>query len=135
MADAVGLQGWARRLAGFLGVGVLATALQYLILLLGVEVFGTGPVLASSVGFAVSAVANYLLNYRYTFRSDRRHSSAAVRFAAVAAAGLALNALLMEALTARLGVPYIAAQVLTTGAVLAWNFVAHALWSFAREKN
>lgn len=135
MADAVGLQGWVRRFAGFLGVGVLATALQYLILLLGVEVFGAGPVLASSVGFAVSAVANYLLNYRYTFRSERRHSSAAVRFAAVAAAGLVLNALLMDALTARLGVPYIAAQVLTTGAVLAWNFVAHALWSFAREKN
>jgi putative flippase GtrA len=133
MADSATLHRWAQRFVGFLGVGAIATALQYLILLLGVEAFGASPVVASAVGFTVSAVANYLLNYRYTFRSERSHGSAALRFAIVATAGLLLTALMMEVLAHRAGLPYLWAQVLTTGVVLACNFVAHALWSFAKE--
>jgi putative flippase GtrA len=31
----------------------------------------------------------------------------------------------------RWGVPYILAQILTTGIVLCWSFLAHKYWSFA----
>jgi putative flippase GtrA len=133
VTEDTGLHGWARRATGFLGVGAFATALQYVILLAGVELLGASPVVASATGFTVSAVANYLLNYRYTFRSRRRHVSAALRFALVAAAGLLLTAGLMEVLAHRAGLPYLWAQVLTTGVVLVFNFTAHALWSFAKE--
>ena len=135
VTESAALSAWVRRFGGFLGVGALATALQYVILLLGVEGFHANPVVASTVGFALSSVANYSLNRRYTFRSQRRHASAAPRFAIVAIAGLLLNALLMVVFADRAGLPYLVAQVCTTGIVLVVNFSAHALWSFARERN
>jgi putative flippase GtrA len=36
----------------------------------------------------------------------------------------------MHAFTARLGAPYLPAQVLTTLVVMAWSFVAHKVWTF-----
>ena len=42
-------------------------------------------ILASGVGFAVSALPNYGLNYRLAFHSGRPHRSALPRFATVAA--------------------------------------------------
>jgi putative flippase GtrA len=36
----------------------------------------------------------------------------------------------MHLFTQRLGVPYIPAQLVTTGIVLVWSFMAHKLWTF-----
>ena len=36
----------------------------------------------------------------------------------------------MAVLIDRGGLPYLPAQVLTTGVVLVWSFVAHKLWTF-----
>lgn len=127
-----GFAAWGGRFGRFLGVGAFATGLQYALLVLGCEVLAVDPVAASAVGFVVSAVANYWLNYHFSFRSSRRHRSAAGRFALVAGAGLALNTLLMQTLAEHLGLQYLLAQVLTTAVVLIWNFFANALWSFAR---
>ena len=55
----------------FLLVGGFATALQYAVLAVLVQTAGIDPVLASSIGYLVSALANYELNYRLTFRSRR----------------------------------------------------------------
>jgi putative flippase GtrA len=133
MSDPLRVKEWPGRFGRFLGVGAFATALQYALLIAGVELVGADAVSASTAGFAVSAIVNYLLNYHYTFRSNRRHRSAAMRFAAVAATGLVLNSVLMQGLTGVMGLHYVAAQVVTTATVLAWNFAAGALWSFARQ--
>jgi putative flippase GtrA len=114
----------------FLIVGGIATVVQYIVLIWTVERWHWSAVLGSSLGFVVSAVANYLLNYYFTFRSDGRHDVAAARFAIVAAAGLALNALLMELLAVRLHIPYLLSQVLATVATLIWNYWANSKWSF-----
>jgi putative flippase GtrA len=31
----------------------------------------------------------------------------------------------------RLGLPYLPAQLVTTGLVMGWSFLAHKLWTFA----
>jgi putative flippase GtrA len=36
----------------------------------------------------------------------------------------------MHAFTRWLGAPYLPAQLVTTGIVLFWSFVAHKLWTF-----
>jgi len=123
-------RGLLGRLVGFTGVGAIATAAQYGILLLLVTFAGSSPTVASSVGFALSALMNYCLNHRYTFRSNTLHAVALPRFATMALIGLALNALLMWLLTTRLSVHYLAAQIITTGAVLAWNFWISDRWTF-----
>ncbi len=115
----------------FLVVGVIATAVQYGVLIVGVEFYGWPPVWASGAGFALGAVVNYVLNRSFTFQSNAAHSRAVLRFSIVALAGLGWNVVLMHLLSERLNYPYLVAQVLTTGVVLIWNFCGNALWSFA----
>jgi putative flippase GtrA len=120
------------RLVRFGLVGVLATGLQYLILVLLVRELGTWPVVASGVGFVTSAGCNYILNYHFTFRSRRRHAAAALKFLSLATVGLAINSVLMQVLVAA-GWHYLLAQVCATAVVFLWNFVGNSLWTFGVE--
>ncbi|MDC8757686.1 GtrA family protein [Janthinobacterium fluminis] len=119
----------ARSMAAFLVVGGLSTALHYLLAALGVVVLGLPVVLASSLGFALSALANYLLNARWTFRSAAAHGATAPRFVATCSAGLLLNVVLLSLLLS-LGMPVIPSQILTTLGVLIWNYIVNGLWTF-----
>ena len=71
------------------------------------------------------ALVNYALNHRFTFASRRAHAQALPRFAAVAAAGIVLNALVLAALLAVLAAHYLVAQVVATLAVLVFGFLAN----------
>jgi putative flippase GtrA len=119
----------------FLIVGGIATLIQYIVLIFTVERWHWNAVWASSLGYILSATANYLLNYYFTFRSDNRHRVAATRFAIVAAAGFVLNALLMELLAAKLHLPYVLSQLLATVGTLLWNYWANSKWSFGRQSS
>jgi len=119
-----------RTFLAFAGVGAVATGIQYAVLTLMVELLDAAPAASSAVGFGLSSIANYILNYRLTFRSTARHAHALPKFLAVACVGLALNTGLMALLAERAGMYYLLAQVLTTGLVLVWNFAANLLWSF-----
>lgn len=112
-------------------VGGAATLLQFLLLLLFVEILAQDPVAASAGAFALSAGFNYWLNYHFTFASRRSHSQTLPKFALVAAFGLALNTSSFAALT--LTLHYLPAQVLATGVTLACNFALHQLWIYRRE--
>jgi putative flippase GtrA len=116
----------------FLIVGGVATLIQYAVLVGTVERWNWNVVVASSLGYLLGAIANYLLNYYFTFRSDKRHRVAVMRFAAVAAAGFILNALLIELLAEKLHLPYVLSQVLATVGTLIWNYWANSKWSFGR---
>jgi putative flippase GtrA len=116
--------------ARFAAVGVVATAIQYITLMIGVELLGWSAATGSGVGFVLSSVVNYVLNYRFTFRSSRAHASALWRFGVVTSIGLLLNVLLMMLLTEHWRFPYLLAQVLVTGMTLIWNFTGSVYWSF-----
>jgi putative flippase GtrA len=116
----------------FLMVGGAATGLHYAVMFVCAAALGIAVVWSSVIGFAVGAVANYLLNARLTFRSDRPHRSAAPRFLATAGAGLLLNYVLLSFLVSN-GLHAIAAQLLTTLGVLIWNYCINGLWTFANR--
>jgi putative flippase GtrA len=122
-----------RKFASFAGVGALATAAQYLILVTLVQGFNVRATVASALGFILIVGFNYFANYRWTFRSARPHSAAFPRFAFVAGVGLLLTALFMHLLTSIVGLNYLLAQLLTTAGVLVWNFFANLLWSFSSD--
>ena len=111
-------------------VGGLATAVHYAILVALVESLRWPPVAATSVGFAVSALGNYLLNRRFTFRSRRRHVEAAPRFAVVAVVGFWINAGVVWLAFDAAGLHYLVAQVVATLATLGWNFAGNRHWTF-----
>jgi putative flippase GtrA len=114
----------------FACVGAIATALQYLVLIVLVQFGDLRPVLASGVGYAAGAGINYLLNYRYTFASQRSHFQAMSKFVTVAIIGLMLNSLIVAVATEKLLLHYLLAQVIATGLVLMWNFCANRVWTF-----
>jgi putative flippase GtrA len=119
----------ARQFVSFAGVGAVATALQYATLIVGVSL-GLDPVPASALGWTLSAVANYLLNYHLTFRSELAHLHAAPRFATIATIGVLLDALLMWVQVHWLSFHYLVAQTITTGMLLCFNFLLNRIWAF-----
>lgn len=119
----------------FSGVGVVAAVAHYGVLILLVELGGVVPVIATLWGFLAGAGVSYLLNRRFTFKSDRPHRAAAPRFLAVSTGGFILNGLVMWALNEKLGIQYLAAQVMATLIVLFWNFSANRWWTFRAHED
>jgi putative flippase GtrA len=117
------------RFIRFALVGGVATAIQYAILVVLVRFADLAPPVASTIGFIASAGVNYLLNYRFTFRSDRAHGAAAAKFAVLVFIGMLLNAGLMKLLVSA-GWNYLIAQICVTGVVLVWNYAGNSLWTF-----
>jgi putative flippase GtrA len=123
----------SRQFTAFFGVGVVAAVVHYGVLIGLVEGGAMNPVPATLMGYVAGGLVSYALNRRLTYASDRPHAEAGWRFAVVAAVGFALTGALMHALTQWLSIPYLPAQVATTGIVLFWSFVAHKLWTFGRQ--
>jgi len=127
-------QGQYRLLSGqlkrFLGVGLLATSVHFLILIGCAEFLALSVTTASALGFILSLALNYWLNRNYTFSSNVAHSTAVTRFCAVAGMGLLINTIGMALLSGIHWLPYLLAQCVTTGVVLVWNFLCNALWTF-----
>ncbi|MGH8203624.1 MAG: GtrA family protein [Steroidobacteraceae bacterium] len=127
--------GAVRRMLSFAAIGGIATALQYAILILLVEVLSVTALVASSIGFACSAALNYWLNYHLTFRSSKPHSDSGPKFMMIAAVGLGINSGIVAIGTEVARVNYLVVQVVATAFVLAWNFLANSAWTFAKSRD
>lgn len=119
-----------RQFPAFFGVGLIAAIVHYGTLVAGVEGLGLDPVPATLAGYVLGGIVSYLLNRRHTYASDRPHAEAGWRFAVVAAVGFVLTFGFMHLFVTRWGLPYLPMQVVTTGIVLVWSFLAHRFWTF-----
>jgi putative flippase GtrA len=120
-----------RQFASFFGMGLVAAVVHYGLLIALVEGGRLDPVPATLIGFIGGGIASYVLNRRLTYASERPHAEATWRFAVVAAVGFVLTGMFMYVFTHWLGAPYLPAQLVTTGIVLFWSFLANKLWTFA----
>ena len=121
---------FARQFGAFFGVGLVAAIVHYGLLVSLVEGYGLEPVRATLAGYGAGGIVSYLMNRRVTYGSDRPHREAGWRFAVVALVGFGLTWLVMTLLVEWGGLPYLPAQLGTTGIVLVWSFVAHKLFTF-----
>ena len=119
-----------RQIAAFILVGLAAAIAHFGVLVGLVEGAGVRVVPATLAGYLAGGVVSYWLNRRVTFQSERAHAQAVWRFVVVAGVGFVLTGLFMALFHGRWGVPYLLAQVATTGIVLVWSFVAHKAWTF-----
>ena len=119
-----------KQATAFFGVGVIAAIVHYSVLVAGVELARVSPVPATLAGYIFGGIVSYWLNRRHTYRSDRPHAEAGWRFAVVAGVGFVLTFGLMTLFVNHWALPYLPAQILTTGIVLVWSFFAHKYWSF-----
>ncbi|MDW8124827.1 MAG: GtrA family protein [Geminicoccaceae bacterium] len=121
----------ARQIRRFAGTGVIAAVGHYGSLVLAVELLRFEPVPAAVLAYTIGGAIAYLLNRNWTFESDAAHERALPRFVLANLVALALTALLMALFTGPLGLHYLPAQLLTTGTVMVWNFLAYRHWTFA----
>lgn len=119
-----------RQFVFFTAIGAVGTAGHYATLIFLVEFLSQGPVLASTFGFIVGALINYILNYHFTFQSDKPHREALTKFLLVAAIGAGINTSLMFFLIHQLILHYFIAQLIATAIVLLWNFLISKYWTF-----
>jgi putative flippase GtrA len=129
----VALRNLLRQFAAFFGVGVVAAIVHYG-LLIGLVEFGLlSAIAATLIGYVAGGLVSYGLNRAFTYRSTRNHVDASWRFALVAGVGFGLTFVLMALLHGQLGWHYLIAQLITTGVVLIWSFLAHKFWSFGEK--
>lgn len=119
-----------REIRGFILTGILAALTHYGMLVALKESFGWGAVPATLAGYLAGGVVSYILNRTHTFASQRNHAETVWRFAAVAGTGFGLTWIFMHLLVDRLGWHYLLSQLLTTGIVLVWSFLANKFWTF-----
>lgn len=117
------------QVARFAAGGAIGTACHYVTLAAWVEFLGRGVVSGTLLGFSVGALVNYALARRFVFETSRPHAFALPRFATVAAMGAAINTGLVATIFG-LGVHYLVAQLIATGAVFTWIFLLNKHWTF-----
>lgn len=121
----------ARQFIIFSMMGAVGTGGHYLTLILLVELMKFNPTFATTAGFIVGALINYVLNYHITFQSNKPHREALVKFLLIAAIGAVINTFIMYLGTSLLQYHYLLVQVIATLIVLLWNFTINKIWVFA----
>ena len=114
----------------FAGIGAIGTLGHFSILVVLVQLWTIDPVIASCLGFIVGALINYILNYHFTFQSNKGHTEALAKFLIVAVVGAGINATIMYNGVKNTDINYLIVQVFATSVVLLWNFAINKLWTF-----
>lgn len=111
-------------------VGALGTAVHYALLFASVHALGWTAEAATTLGALCGAAINYVLNYRFTFRSRAAHRDTLGKFLAVAGIGILINGAVVAVLTRALGAGLLPGQIAATGLVLVFGFFANRAWTF-----
>jgi putative flippase GtrA len=119
------------KLASYLVVGALNTAVQYLIFIALINWTPIPTLLASTIGYLAGTVNSYVLNRTWTFRQRRPPSVPEfLRFCIVNAISLAVNLAVLQWFLSSTGAPAALAQAIAIAASLGVNFAANMLWTF-----
>jgi putative flippase GtrA len=113
-------------------VGVLNSAIQYLVFLFLYSLTGTPYLLASIIGYLAGMINSYILNRRWTFGSrNQKLFTELSRFVAVNLVSLGVNlGLLYLLVSTGVMIPQWAQVVAIVGSTLV-NFVLNKVWTFA----
>lgn len=108
----------------FAAVGITSLAVDYILLLILVELLHVDFLIATSASFLASVVVNYFLSMRYVFsrRDDLSRKREFTIFAVLSAVGLGLNDLFMFVGVAVLSIGYQAMKLISTFMVTWYNF-------------
>jgi putative flippase GtrA len=115
----------------FAGVGCMSAIGHYGLLIALKQFLSVDAVVASTAGALLGACINYVLNYRFTFRSDKNHLESVTKFSVVAAIGICLNTGFMWVGVHQLHLNYLLSQLITTGLVVIWSFAGNRFWTFS----
>ncbi len=112
-------------------VGVLNTAVQFVVFSALFRLFSLPMLLASGIGYLAGIVNSYLLNRVWTFEvSNQRRTSEFMRFVAVNLVAMGVNLGVLKILVESRDLVPEVAQVLAIGSSLVVNFCGNKWWTF-----
>lgn len=112
-------------------VGIIATVLDFLFLFLFTDVFGMYYLLSAAISFVLSTLFNYVASMRFVFKSKftkDEKSKELILFVILSVIGLLLNQFLMWFFVEKIALYYMAAKIVATFFVMAWNFISRKVW-------
>lgn len=120
---------WSRRLVRYGLVGMLGASIHFGTLILLVRA-GMPPVPASVMGFVLTVLVSYLLNYYWTFEAKRVHRSSLPRYVVITVSGLILNASVMYLTVEVWEWDYRLGQTVAVILIPLSNFLLSSVWAF-----
>jgi putative flippase GtrA len=131
MYKKIASQLWQASFFRFVFVGGISTLIQFGVLSAGVELLVIHATHASALGYLISAIFNYLMNYYLTFDSEIAHIEAASKFLVVVFVGLSVNTV-MFFLFIKIVHLYLVAQAGATLCAIGINFLLHRHWIYRK---
>ena len=115
-----------KQLINFGVVGVVATIIDYGLMVLLVEVFGVQYLISNAISFTVSVLVNYLLSVEFVFNDTKNLAKwkKVLIFIMLSLIGLGVNQFVMWGLVEYLYINYLIAKICATGLVMVYNFVS-----------
>jgi len=117
----------------FILSGGSATLLHYSVMALLI-VAGIDPVYATAIGALCGAIFNYILQYHYTFKSDRSHSYAVFTYSLAVLFGLLSNELIFVLFYNVLNAGVIISQLIATAVVTIQNYLVYKYLVFSPKR-
>lgn len=135
---------WLSRYLKFSAIGGLGAIINTIVLWTANEVFFVYYLLAAVLAFCVASTSNYILNRKWTYRSNDRVPKQYSQFLLVSVNGLMLNLVLLFAIVEKVmpalgigkdkaSVYLIVANLITIFIVSSFNFFANSLWTFRTD--
>jgi putative flippase GtrA len=120
-----------RRVVGWVGLGLTASALELLLLRALYEGLLWPLPVATATAAEVLIIFKFLMNDRFVFNHPWPSSARLVKYHGASAGALAVYWVVINALTLLAGVPYVLAFVLSTAAAFTWSLFTNFLWVWA----
>ena len=109
-------------------VGIIATLIDYLVLILLTEIFDVYYLLSSCISFTVSVIFNYIASMKYVFEGKNNNKiKEFFLFIILSIVGLIINTILMKLFVETFYIHYIISKIITTAFVMIYNFISRKL--------
>lgn len=116
-------------------VGVVATVVDFGVLVVLKELLGVDVLIASAISFCVSVAVNYVLSMAFVFKSKERNKLREILiFVLLSVGGLALNQFILWIGVRFTSTYYLLVKLFATVIVPVYNFVTRKIFLEAKEK-
>ena len=124
-----------KEFAKYVIVGVIVTAIDFILLYIFVEFFSMWYMLAATFSFIIALTISFFLNKFWTFKNKEKNiPSQMTKFVIVNLIGLGINLGVLYILVEFFFIWYLLAKVFATTFAVLWNFLGMRNWAF-KNKN
>ncbi len=112
-------------------VGVIATIIDYGLMVFFTEVFRIPSLISAAISFTISVIFNYIASVKWVFDVDKKKNSKKkeiIVFIVLSVIGLGINELIMYLMDKAFGIDYRISKLFATCVVMCWNFITRKIF-------